>query len=507
MSRRVYRLWTQATVALAIAGVASLASAAQPDHEEEDQDAATRSADPDSPAPAAAPPDPQPAAPDPEPEPEPDEDVDYVDDVADEPGGLRIHIVSTRGTYLPLEFDVFSVATRGVVASGRGALEARGEIAETFTLEPGLYRIVKSGEPFATRADFATAIVEEGYVTDFVIVVDHESGHFRGSGPITDELPEGLEIVGINLSLSGGGTLMLNQKLNPVGGTPGTTAVVGLFGNFGLVFDRNNHFLDVSSSLQLNVTDPARASPFSTSDLFEGSATYTYKINNPYIGPYGRASFRTHVFPGYLYLESADSPSVTVNFQRADGTTQTRTFGNLANQDDLRVQVSKAFAPLILQEEIGANLKAVDLDLFLLKLVVGTRIGFGLRQAFTNDLLVPVGPTTGSTITLREIEDYQTLGPVVGASGKVTVARWLFGSADFGMMVPVKDPGDFFDQRTFAQRLLFDFAGTAGFKVPVLTQLLYASFDYTFRLERDAFITNRTQFDHSLMGRVNVTLF
>jgi hypothetical protein len=33
--------------------------------------------------------------------------------------------------------------------------------------------------------------------------------------------------------------------------------------------------------------------------------------------------------------------------------------------------------------------------------------------------------------------------------------------------------------------------------VPILTNLLFASADYTFRLERDAFVTNDTQFEHS----------
>ena len=46
-----------------------------------------------------------------------------------------------------------------------------------------------------------------------------------------------------------------------------------------------------------------------------------------------------------------------------------------------------------------------------------------------------------------------------------------------------------------------------GFKVPILTNLLFASADYTFRLERDAFITADTQFEHALMARANITLF
>ena len=71
--------------------------------------------------------------------------------------------------------------------------------------------------------------------------------------------------------------------------------------------------------------------------------------------------------------------------------------------------------------------------------------------------------------------------------------------------IPVKDTDDAGD--TFGDRLLLSMSGTAGLKIPALTRFLFASFDYTFRLDRDGFITSETQFDHTLMARVNVTLF
>ena len=36
---------------------------------------------------------------------------------------------------------------------------------------------------------------------------------------------------------------------------------------------------------------------------------------------------------------------------------------------------------------------------------------------------------------------------------------------------------------------------------------LFASADYTFYLERDAFLTARTQFEQAVMARATVTLF
>jgi hypothetical protein len=430
--------------------------------------------------------------------------------------GLRVHILSTQNTYVPLTFDIFSVDSRQVVASSAGALESRGEEAPILDLGPGTYKIVRAGEPFEARADFAIATVLPDTVTDYLIVVDADALTFRGSGPVVGELPRGVEIAGLRVSLNGGGNLMFNQRANAVGMTSGTNAIFGLFANFGLIFDKGDHLFDVNSDLKLDLIDPYTGSVQPTADRFSASGLYSYKLNNPYLGPYVRGAMRTRIFPGYLYLESG-RPTTTVTIDRPNGMTETQTIGNEANPDDLRVKVAKPFGPFLLQEEIGANVKAIDLDLLLVKLNVGTRLGFGFRQGFMNGLLVvkPESDVDEPTdpIQLREAESYNTLGPVIGANASVTFARWLFGSAQFGMLLPVMNTSDIpkigssMDEVGFASRLLIDFSGSAGFKVPILTNLVFASADYTFRLERDAFITNSTQFEHALMARASVTLF
>jgi hypothetical protein len=458
-----------------------------------------------APAPAPTPP------PTPTPVTEPTEPAGELPPTATEAprSGLRVHILTSQNTYVPMAFDVFSVDTRQVVASGAGAVESRGEEAPILELAPGTYKIVKSGEPFDARVDFAIATVLSDTVTDYLVVVDADALTFRGSGPVFGELPRGVEIAGLRVSLSGGGTLMFNQRANAVGMTSGTNAQFGLFANFGLLFDKGEHLFDVAADMKLDLVDPYTGSVMPTSDRFSASGLYSYKINNPYLGPYVRGAMRTRIFPGYLYLETG-RPTTTVNVVHLDGTTTQQTIGNEANPDDLRVKVAKPFGPFMLQEEIGANIKAIDADLLLVKLNVGTRIGFGFRQGLMNELLVldeassleePQDP-----ITLREVANYNTLGPVIGANASVTFARWLFGSAQFGLLAPIMNTSDS-QSDGFAGRLLLDFSGSAGFKVPILTNLLYASADYTFRLERDAFITSATQFEHALMARASVTLF
>lgn len=440
-------------------------------------------------------------------DPMPDDGVAPTDEPMGEPSSvevssLTVHIVSTRNTYETMAFDIFDTATEQVVATGRGADEAAGEQAPTFQLPPGTYKIVKSGEPYGTRVDFATVQVDGP--TNYVIVIDPQTGDFRGAGLVTGELPEGQEIAGIRIALNVGGSLNFNQEANVVGTTNGVSALLGLFGNFSMVFDKGNHFLKVDSQLALTVRDPETADAFSTQDYFTGSALYAFNINNPFVGPYARFGFQTKVFPGYLYLEEEDAATGVVNVNRLDGSVETYTFGGEANTDDLRIKLADAFAPLILQEEIGGNLKAADIDLRLFDLSVATRLGFGFRQGITNGLLVVEGDERGTPVNLFEVDNYNTLGPVAGATATVTFARWLFGSGELGMMAPLKDYEEAGDN--FGERLLIDLAATGGLKFPSLS-FFYATIDYTLRLQRDGFLTDDTQFAHSIMARGNLQLF
>lgn len=472
-------------------------------------------ADPPADPPADAPDDSKLAPDDDPPEvpaepPDPPDDMDDMDDMgdmgddpdSDESSSLTVHIVSTRNTYETMRFDVFDATTEEVVASGRGADETAGKPAPTFDLPPGIYKIVKAGEPFSTLVDFAKVSVDGP--TDFFIVIDPQSRAFRGSGIVTGDLPSGRTVAGVRLALNVGGTVALNQQENIVGTTNGLNVLVGLFGNFSLVLNRGDHFLKVDSQLSLTIRDPETADAFSTMDYFKGSALYAFNIKNKFVGPYGRVGFATKVFPGYLYLEENELATGVVNVNRLDGTVDTFVFGGAANADDLRIEVAKAFAPLILQEEVGVNLKAADINLKLLELSVATRLGFGLRQGITNGLLVVDGSEDGTPVNLFEIDDYFTLGPVAGATATITFARWLFGSGEVGLMVPVKDTDAAGD--SFGERLLIDLSATGGLKFPSLS-FFYGSIDYTLRLQREGYLTTDTQFAHSIMARANLQLF
>ncbi len=417
---------------------------------------------------------------------------------------LRVHVITTSNVYNDLRFDIFDVATGEVVGRGQGADEGLGEAVATFELSAGTYKIVKAGESFATRVDFATVTIDDD--TDFLIVLDADNNTFRGSGVLTDELPTGIKLGGIRFALNLGGSLWMNQKSHVVGGTNGVSALVGVFGNFGMVYDKGPHFLTVDAKAQLNLQNQPTSALFASTDYLEASALYAFNINNDFVGPYARAGLKTRLFPGYLYLAAENAREGTVEVHelgKADPSIYR--FGGEAHPDDLRIEVAKSFAPLVMQEELGANLKAVNVDLKLLELSVATRGGWAFRQGFTGGLLVVDGPERGQRVVLNEVDDYTTNGPIVGASANLTFARWLFGQADFSALLPVQNRAR--AGESFGKRLLLDASGTAGLKFPALTSLLHASFDYSFRLQRDGYLTDALIFDHMVMARVSLQIF
>src|SRR5262245_50209373 len=93
-----------------------------------------------APTPAAPAPHPAPApAPTPAAPPDATPSADVPTPTETPTAGLRVHVLTSRNTYVPMNFDVFAVETRQVVASGVGAQESNGEQAPILELKPGTY--------------------------------------------------------------------------------------------------------------------------------------------------------------------------------------------------------------------------------------------------------------------------------------------------------------------------------------------------------------------------------
>jgi hypothetical protein len=395
-----------------------------------------------------------------------------------------VHVVSVQGRFAATDYDIFDVETHHVLAEGH-TLEALTENVDTVVVAPGQYKIVRQGAGFHAAVDFVNVLVPEGHVVNAVLVVDPENGQFRGGGVVANEVPEGHDIGGLHVGLSLGGDLMVNQRSHVVGTTDGLSTNIGLFGNFGAVLDTEPHLLSLSTIAELGLGARPFVPVARTHDRLQATALYTYKINNPYIGPYVRAAARTSLFPGYQYFDD----ETTIILHDANGQPTGETV-QVDAADKLRFQVSDSLAPFVLQESLGANLHAVDLA----TLHVSTRVGYAVRHGWFPGLLVQdetLGAEISSIARFRTVPSYLTHGPEAGADATFKFFRLLYAQGGLNFLVPVEA----------ADHWILDAHASVGVNVGGI-----ASFSYSMRTERDPFVVDSFQLDQTLFARAHWNL-
>src|SRR5688572_6804569 len=98
--------------------------------------------------------------------------------------GLSIHVVDERLGSLRGSYEIIRVEDREYLGIGFGTDEQAGEPVTTWLLRPGLYKIVRVGETYRARRDFATVRLVEGHHTHFQLVLDKASDEFKGGGEV-----------------------------------------------------------------------------------------------------------------------------------------------------------------------------------------------------------------------------------------------------------------------------------------------------------------------------------
>ncbi len=97
-------------------------------------------------------------------------------------GGLRVDVVDDKLIPHRGGYEILRVDDRQVYGTGFGVDTLQGEKLQTWLLPPGLYRIVQTGGTYRARTDFATVNVPESGFVRFRLVMDPDSGEFRGAG-------------------------------------------------------------------------------------------------------------------------------------------------------------------------------------------------------------------------------------------------------------------------------------------------------------------------------------
>jgi hypothetical protein len=391
--------------------------------------------------------------------------------------GLQIHVVDEQYGSLRGSYELIRVSDREYMGIGFGTDEQAGEPVSTWVLKPGLYKVVRAGDNYRARRDFATVRLVEGKLTHFLLVLDRDTGEQAGAG----EVPEG-ELFrardGFFGSFLFGGDLSLNHR-------QGSLLVDGL--SFAVnAFVDSRFSIEIATNpllLQLQVEEGLSKGPdlpwVKTKDRIDLDALYVYRLY-PWLGPYARLGAESNIF-------NTDQPIAD------DGAVIVRTADGADGPPQLGLatfRVSPPFGLVSLKEGGGINVRVLK-TLFA---ETNLRTGVGARHRFARDLYQEVGNAPGvadGTLTFQEIESSNLVGVEATVLALVRPTRFLLVNVELDSLVPF----------TGLDQTVLEIEASAALKITS-----YLSLNYVVRYLRDRVLLDEDRIEQDILLRFSVEL-
>ncbi len=399
--------------------------------------------------------------------------------------GLKIEVVDTQNIPHRATYELIRSADREVFGIGYGADTLQGESLRVWLLEPGLYRIVRTGETYRARKDFSTVLLPEGSMVHYKLVIDPETGDFRGSGVVAPEemgvkTAEATTNWTHRATVSGAANLSSTDNFvgRPNQSTLGATLFLDAYStyengphNFSGIFELEEGFLQVDP-------DQGRKLPTQqTQDRLRIDGLYTRYVNERW-GPYVRVGLLTNVFPA----ETLATDPIDVAFNRLDGSRQVVSVG--ANE---QYRTADGFGSLRLREGVGINLRLFRNE----RASVNWRAGLGLRQNQFDNTFVEADLPGTPELDFFELDDFTQEGVETTLLGNVRLTRRLFYITDLEVFADVDDTSN----------PTIDWRNTVSWRLS-----RFLSLDYTFDLLDFPQISNETQTRQNVLLRVSFDL-
>jgi hypothetical protein len=321
--------------------------------------------------------------------------------------GLQVHVVDEQYGSLRGSYELIRVADREYIGIGFGTDELAGEPVSTWVVRPGLYKIVRVGENYRARKNFATVRLEEGNLTHFLLVLNKDTLDFSGGGEVPEiELFKPRE--GFFGSLVLGGDFSASTRSNVLGQANGLGFAVHAFFDARMSLEILNNplvlFLQIEEGQAKTPDLPWQKS----NDRAHLDALYVFKVAS-WIGPYVRGSGETNLVPGRAFFST---PTEVVYFA-PDGATVLRT--DTATD---RALLSPPLGLTTVKEGVGMNVR-----LFKTLFAETTlRSGLGGRHRFTHNLYTQIGMPNSTTVQLEQVTSSNLAGieATVLATGRLT---------------------------------------------------------------------------------------
>ena len=301
---------------------------------------------------------------------------------------LTIEVIDETRNYFKQDLQIFRVETLesyGILSAINPEL---GEQLQTLVLKPGLYKIVKRGGDFNTYVNFATVRLESGTYIPYTIVVDSESGDFKGAGILAAAAQLRQRR---NWSLFGavhGHAILTSANDGSSEEIKTNLTILSQFEN-RLLYDRFPHYYLSNNLLELGALRQEGARFIIDRDRLQLKSTYVYYLLG-WLGGYGRFDISTHLSPT---LQTFDN-SLDVEFYDLQGEKVKEKLGVK------EAKTAPALYPFELKEGLGVNV--TPLKTFIARLSL--RSGFGFRQTYNRDAYKEV-TKTDTLRSFNRIED------------------------------------------------------------------------------------------------------
>lgn len=394
--------------------------------------------------------------------------------------GLQVHVVDEQYVSLRGTYELIRVEDREYMGIGFGTDEQAGEPISTWVLRSGLYKVVRVGDNYRARRDFATVRLVEGKLTHFLLVLNKDTGALAGAGEVPEEdlfRPRD----GFFGSFVFGGDLSFNSRKDVIGQVDGLSFALRAFVDSRMSIE----ILGSPLLLQLQVEQGQSKGPglpwLKTNDRLRLDALYVYKLF-PWIGPYVRLGAETNLVPSDQEFQDP------VRIARVDKEGQVLSPCSTATAAPQTFRLSPSFGLTSLREGAGINLRVLK-TLFA---ETTLRTGVGARHRWARNLYAETESGAAGCTAFKEVASSNLVGVEATALALVRPARFLLVNLQVDTLVPF----------TGLDETVFEIEGSVALK---LTS--YLSLNYVARFLRDRALSDKDLLQQDVLLRFSVELF
>jgi len=286
-------------------------------------------------------------------------------------GGLVINTMNEDGEFVSESYEIFSVNNGESYGKGFGLTQERLNDVKTWILPPQVYRISRSGENASSILNYITVQVNPGELSHVELVFEESTGRLIAGGvhkmrintSRSSHWTYGLRLGGSAIYRT---SLTVDEQKSSDWNILGDLRLRALY-NHPKIFWLTELYMR-EDMWWLNEEEQKESQWNVAQDLLQFQSSVVYRFLE-WLGPYTRINVKTHIFPGYDWL------NITETVRRRENIEDTITYKE-------KIRVSYPFDPLRIGEGIGLNLRPVVSN----SADISAQTGFAARQTIRKKL-------------------------------------------------------------------------------------------------------------------------